>query len=203
LQAAGVARVVTMDLHADQVQGFFDIPVDNIYASPILLSDLREKNYSDLIVVSPDIGGVVRARALAKLMECDLAIIDKRRPKPNVSEVMNVIGEIDGRNCIIMDDMVDTAGTLTKAAEVLKTRGAKRVMAYCTHPVLSGPAIQRLQSSAIDELVVTNTIPLRQEARDCTKIRQLSAASLIAQTIQRIAYGGSVLQLFNEQETLF
>jgi ribose-phosphate pyrophosphokinase len=168
-----------------------------------LLSDLREKNYSDLIVVSPDIGGVVRARALAKLMECDLAIIDKRRPKPNVSEVMNVIGEIDGRNCIIMDDMVDTAGTLTKAAEVLKTRGAKRVMAYCTHPVLSGPAIQRLQSSAIDELVVTNTIPLRQEARDCTKIRQLSAASLIAQTIQRIAYGGSVLQLFNEQETLF
>ncbi|WP_298289834.1 ribose-phosphate pyrophosphokinase, partial [Thiomonas sp.] len=128
LQAAGVARVVTMDLHADQVQGFFDIPVDNIYASPILLSDLREKNYSDLIVVSPDIGGVVRARALAKLMDCDLAIIDKRRPKPNVSEVMNVIGDIDGRNCIIMDDMVDTAGTLTKAAEVLKSRGAKRVM---------------------------------------------------------------------------
>ncbi|MGE0072479.1 MAG: ribose-phosphate pyrophosphokinase [Thiomonas sp.] len=203
LQTAGVARVVTMDLHADQVQGFFDIPVDNIYASPILLSDLREKNYSDLIVVSPDIGGVVRARALAKLMDCDLAIIDKRRPKPNVSEVMNVIGDIDGRNCIIMDDMVDTAGTLTKAAEVLKTRGAKRVMAYCTHPVLSGPAIQRLQASAIDELVVTNTIPLRPQARDCGKIRQLSAASLIAQTIQRIAYGGSVLQLFNEQETLF
>ena len=203
LQAAGVARVVTMDLHADQVQGFFDIPVDNIYASPILLSDLREKNYSDLIVVSPDIGGVVRARALAKLMDCDLAIIDKRRPKPNVSEVMNVIGEIDGRNCIIMDDMVDTAGTLTKAAEVLKARGAKRVMAYCTHPVLSGPAIQRLQSSAIDELVVTNTIPLRQEARECGKVRQLSAAPLIAQTLQRIAYGGSVLQLFNEQETLF
>ncbi|MDE2175746.1 MAG: ribose-phosphate pyrophosphokinase [Betaproteobacteria bacterium] len=203
LQAAGVARVVTMDLHADQVQGFFDIPVDNIYASPILLSDLREKNYSDLIVVSPDIGGVVRARALAKLMDCDLAIIDKRRPKPNVSEVMNVIGEVDGRNCIIMDDMVDTAGTLTKAAEVLKARGAKRVMAYCTHPVLSGPAIQRLQSSAIDELVVTNTIPLRQEARECGKVRQLSAAPLIAQTLQRIAYGGSVLQLFNEQETLF
>ncbi|OZB76354.1 MAG: ribose-phosphate pyrophosphokinase [Thiomonas sp. 14-64-326] len=203
LQAAGVARVVTMDLHADQVQGFFDIPVDNIYASPILLSDLREKNYSDLIVVSPDIGGVVRARALAKLMDCDLAIIDKRRPKPNVSEVMNVIGEIDGRNCIIMDDMVDTAGTLTKAAEVLKARGAKRVMAYCTHPVLSGPAIQRLQNSAIDELVVTNTIPLRQEARECGKVRQLSAAPLIAQTLQRIAYGGSVLQLFNEQETLF
>ncbi len=203
LQAVGVARVVTMDLHADQIQGFFDIPVDNIYASPILLGDLRAKTYCDLIVVSPDIGGVVRARALAKLMDCDLAIIDKRRPKPNVSEVMNVIGEIDGRNCIIMDDMVDTAGTLTKAAEVLKARGAKRVVAYCTHPVFSGPAIERINASALDEVVVTNTIPLRGNALECPKIRQLSAAQLIAQTMLRIAQGGSVLQLFNDQETLF
>ncbi|MDE2119794.1 MAG: ribose-phosphate pyrophosphokinase [Betaproteobacteria bacterium] len=206
LQTVGIARVVTMDLHADQIQGFFDIPVDNIYASPILLGDLREKSEksdSDLIVVSPDIGGVVRARALAKLMDCDLAIIDKRRPKPNVSEVMNVIGDIDGRNCIIMDDMVDTAGTLTKAAEVLKERGAKRVVAYCTHPVFSGPAIERINASDLDEVVVTNTIPLREAALGSPKVRQLSAASLIAQTMMRIAQGGSVLQLFNEQETLF
>ena len=203
LQAVGIARVVTMDLHADQIQGFFDIPVDNIYASPILLGDLREKNDDDLIVVSPDIGGVVRARALAKLMDCDLAIIDKRRPKPNVSEVMNVIGEIDGRNCIIMDDMVDTAGTLVKAAEVLKERGARSVVAYCTHPVFSGPAIERINASDLDEVVVTNTIPLRDAALNSRKVRQLSAAPLIAQTMMRIAQGGSVLQLFNEQETLF
>src|SRR5579871_3711750 len=161
LEIAGVERIITMDLHADQIQGFFDIPVDNIYASPVLLGDVRQKNYEDLIVVSPDVGGVVRARALAKQLNCDLAIIDKRRPRANVSEVMHVIGEIDGRNCVIMDDMIDTAGTLVKAAEVLKERGAKKVYAYCTHPIFSGPAIDRItQGDALDEVVVTNTIPL-------------------------------------------
>jgi len=198
LQAVGVERVLTMDLHADQIQGFFDIPVDNIYATPVLL-DLRQKNYEDLIVVSPDVGGVVRARALAKQLGCDLAIIDKRRPKANVSEVMHVIGDIDGRNCVIMDDMIDTAGTLVKAAEVLKQRGAKSVYAYCTHPIFSGPAIERIGSgSALDEVVVTNTIPLSTEAQACGKIRQLSVAPLIAQTIQRISTGDSVLSLFSE-----
>jgi ribose-phosphate pyrophosphokinase len=171
------ARVLTMDLHADQIQGFFDIPVDNIYASPVLLGDLRQKNYDNLIVVSPDVGGVVRARALAKQLNTDLAIIDKRRPKANVSEVMHVIGEIDGRNCVIMDDMIDTAGTLVKAAEVLKERGAKNVYAYCTHPIFSGPAIERIsKGGALDEVVVTNTIPLSDAARACSKIRQLTVA---------------------------
>src|SRR5689334_17358582 len=204
LEAVGVARVLTMDLHADQIQGFFDIPVDNIYASPVLLGDLRQKNYDDLIVVSPDVGGVVRARALAKQLNTDLAIIDKRRPKANVSEVMHVIGEIEGRNCVIMDDMIDTAGTLVKAAEVLKERGAKHVYAYCTHPVFSGPAIERLaKGTALDEVVVTNTIPLSDVARGCSKIRQLSVAPLIAETIQRIAKGESVMSLFSEQENLF
>ena len=204
LQAVGVARVLTMDLHADQIQGFFDIPVDNIYASPVLLGDLRQKNYDDLIVVSPDVGGVVRARALAKQLGCDMAIIDKRRPKANVSEVMHVIGEIDGRNCVIMDDMIDTAGTLVKAAEVLKERGAKKVYAYCTHPIFSGPAIERIaQGSALDEVVVTNTIPLSDTAAACKKIRQLSVAPLIAETIQRIAKGESVMSLFSDQENLF
>ena len=204
LQVAGVDRVLTMDLHADQIQGFFDIPVDNIYASPVLLGDLRAKNYEDLIVVSPDVGGVVRARALAKQLNCDLAIIDKRRPKANVSEVMNVIGEIDGRNCVIMDDMIDTAGTLVKAAEVLKERGAKSVYAYCTHPIFSGPAIERItQGSALDEVVVTNTIPLSDGANACGKIRQLSVAPLIAETIQRIAKGESVMSLFSDQDNLF
>ena len=204
LQAVGVASVLTMDLHADQIQGFFDIPVDNIYASPVLLGDLRQKNYDDLLVVSPDVGGVVRARALAKQLGCDLAIIDKRRPKANVSEVMHVIGDIDGRNCVIMDDMIDTAGTLVKAAEVLKERGAKKVYAYCTHPIFSGPAIERIaQGTALDEVVVTNTIPLSDAAAQCTKIRQLSVAPLIAQTIQRIARGDSVMSLFQEQENLF
>src|SRR5215471_4733545 len=154
LEIAGVDRVITMDLHADQIQGFFDIPVDNIYATPILLGDLRKQNYSDLLVVSPDVGGVVRARALAKQLNCDLAIIDKRRPKANVAEVMNIIGEVEGRNCVIMDDMVDTAGTLVKAAEVLKERGAKNVYAYCTHPIFSGPAIERIKNSALDEVVI-------------------------------------------------
>ena len=204
LQAVGVASVLTMDLHADQIQGFFDIPVDNIYASPVLLGDLRQKNYDDLLVVSPDVGGVVRARALAKQLGCDLAIIDKRRPKANVSEVMHVIGDIEGRNCVIMDDMIDTAGTLVKAAEVLKERGAKKVYAYCTHPIFSGPAIERIaQGTALDEVVVTNTIPLSDAAAQCTKIRQLSVAPLIAQTIQRIARGDSVMSLFQEQESLF
>ena len=204
LQTVGVARILTMDLHADQIQGFFDIPVDNIYASPVLLGDLRQKGYEDLIVVSPDVGGVVRARALAKQLGCDLAIIDKRRPKANVSEVMHVIGEIEGRNCVIMDDMIDTAGTLVKAAEVLKERGAKKVYAYCTHPIFSGPAIERInQGSALDEVVITNTIPLTMGAAQSPKIRQLSVAALIAETIQRIAKGESVMSLFSDQEQLF
>jgi len=204
LQTVGVSRLLTMDLHADQIQGFFDIPVDNIYASPVLLSDLRQQKYEDLIVVSPDVGGVVRARALAKQLGCDLAIIDKRRPKANVSEVMHVIGEIEGRNCVIMDDMIDTAGTLVKAAEVLKERGARKVYAYCTHPIFSGPAIERIANgNALDEVVVTNTIPLTDSARSCSKIRQLTVAPLIAETIQRIAKGESVMSLFSEQENLF
>jgi ribose-phosphate pyrophosphokinase len=204
LQTVGVERVLTMDLHADQIQGFFNIPVDNIYASPVLLGDLRLKNYDDLIVVSPDVGGVVRARALAKQLGCDLAIIDKRRPKANVSEVMHVIGEIDGRNCVIMDDMIDTAGTLVKAAEVLKERGAKQVYAYCTHPIFSGPAIDRIaKGDALDEVVVTNTIPLSPAAEQCQKIRQLSVAPLIAETIQRISKGESVMSLFSDQDQLF
>jgi len=204
LQTVGVSRVLTMDLHADQIQGFFDIPVDNIYASPVLLTDLRQQNYEDLIVVSPDVGGVVRARALAKQLGCDLAIIDKRRPRANVSEVMHVIGEIEGRNCVIMDDMIDTAGTLVKAAEVLKERGARKVYAYCTHPIFSGPAIERIaQGQALDEVVVTNTIPLTDRAKACNKIRQLDVAPLIAETIQRIAKGESVMSLFSEQENLF
>ncbi|OOH94537.1 ribose-phosphate pyrophosphokinase [Comamonas kerstersii] len=199
LQAAGVNRVLTRDLHADQIQGFFDIPVDNIYASPVLLGDLKQKQYDDLIVVSPDVGGVVRARALAKQLGCDLAIIDKRRPKANVSEVMHVIGDIDGRNCVIMDDMIDTAGTLVKAAEVLKQRGAKKVYAYCTHPIFSGPAIQRIsEGDALDEVVVTNTIPLSPAAQACGKIRQLSVAPLFAETMQRISSGDSVSSLFQD-----
>jgi ribose-phosphate pyrophosphokinase len=185
-----------MDLHADQIQGFFDIPVDNVYASPLLLGDIWRRNYSDLVVVSPDIGGVVRARALAKQLESDLAIIDKRRPRANVSEVMNIIGEVDGRTCIIMDDMVDTAGTLCKAAQALKQRGALNVYAYCTHPVLSGEAPQRIIDSELDELVVTDTIPLSESARACPKIRQLSCASLLGETMLRISNAESVSSLF-------
>jgi ribose-phosphate pyrophosphokinase len=203
LETVGVERVLTMDLHADQIQGFFDIPVDNIYASPVLLSDLRSRRYPNLVVVSPDVGGVVRARAMAKQLGCDLAIIDKRRPAANVSEVMHVIGEIEGRNCVIMDDMIDTAGTLVKAAEVLKERGAKSVYAYCTHPVFSGPAIQRIRDSALDEVVITNTIPLVAEARECKNIRQLSVAFLFAETIRRISDGESVTSLFSEQNNNF
>jgi ribose-phosphate pyrophosphokinase len=198
LESVGVTRALTMDLHADQIQGFFNIPVDNIYAAPILLGDVWRHNYEDLIVVSPDVGGVVRARALAKRLESDLAIIDKRRPKANVSEVMNIIGEVSGRTCVIMDDMVDTAGTLCKAAEVLKERGAKKVLAYCTHPVLSGNAVARITDSALDELVVTDTIALREDARACGKIRQLSVAELLAETIRRINSEDSVSSLFIE-----
>ncbi|MDR1853602.1 MAG: ribose-phosphate pyrophosphokinase [Azoarcus sp.] len=198
LQAVGVNRVLTMDLHADQIQGFFDIPVDNIYASPALLADLEQKKYGNLLVVSPDVGGVVRARALAKKLECDLAIIDKRRPKANVSEVMNIIGEVEGRTCVIMDDIVDTAGTLCKAADALKQHGAKQVVAYCTHPVLSGNAVERIAASTLDELVVADTIPLNDAARACTRIRQVSVATLLADTMLRISNEESVSSLFTE-----
>src|SRR5438105_7761837 len=203
LEAVGVERLLTMDLHSDQIQGFFNIPVDNIYASPVLLSDLQSKRYDDLVVVSPDVGGVVRARALAKQLNTDLAIIDKRRPRANVSEVMHVIGEIDGRNCVIMDDMIDTAGTLVKAAEVLKERGAKKVFAYCTHAVFSGPAIERIEASKLDEVVVTDTIPLGTNGSKCKKVRQLSVAFLFAETIRRISDGESVTSLFAEQNNNF
>ena len=198
LQAVGVDRVLTMDLHADQIQGFFDIPVDNIYASPLLLSDLSKASYKNLLVVSPDVGGVVRARALAKRLDTDLAIIDKRRPRANVAEVMNIIGEVDGRTCVIMDDMVDTANTLCKAADALKERGAEKVMAYCTHPVLSGGAVQRIDNSSLDELVVVDTIPLNRDAQKSSKIRQVSCAELIGETILRISKGESVSSLFAE-----
>ncbi|MFO1293727.1 MAG: ribose-phosphate pyrophosphokinase [Rubrivivax sp.] len=203
LETVGVERVLTMDLHADQIQGFFDIPVDNIYASPVLLSDLKSKAYPNPVVVSPDVGGVVRARALAKQLGCDLVIIDKRRAAANVSEVMHVIGEIEGRSCVIMDDMIDTAGTLVKAAEVLKERGARRVYAYCTHPVFSGPAVERIAGSKLDEVVITNTIPLSAAAKACPKIRQLSVAFLFAETIRRISDGESVTSLFAEQNSNF
>ena len=198
LTSAGVNRLLTMDLHSDQIQGFFDIPVDNIYASPILLADVWRQNYPNLIVVSPDVGGVVRARALAKQMDADLAIIDKRRPKPNVAKVMNIIGEVSGRTCLIMDDLVDTANTLCEAANALKEKGATRVLAYCTHAVLSGPAIERIENSAMDELVVTDTIPLSEAASHCKKIRQLSTAELLAETINRINTEESVSSLFTE-----
>ncbi|MFA6971440.1 MAG: ribose-phosphate pyrophosphokinase [Gallionella sp.] len=198
LTGAGVDRLLTMDLHSDQIQGFFDIPVDNIYATPILIADVWRQNYPNLMVVSPDVGGVVRARALAKQLDADLAIIDKRRPKPNVSKVMNIIGEVSGRTCLIMDDLVDTANTLCEAAKALKEKGATRVLAYCTHPVLSGSAIERIENSAIDELVVTDTIPLSEAGRNCSRIRQLSTAELMAETIRRINNEESVSSLFTE-----
>ncbi len=198
LQAVGVHRVLTMDLHADQIQGFFDIPVDNIYASPILLGDLWKHNYESLVVVSPDVGGVVRARALAKRIEADLAIIDKRRPRANVAEVMHIIGEVDGRTCVIMDDMVDTANTLCQAATALREHGAVKVMAYCTHAVLSGRAVERINTSVLDEVVVTDTIPLADQAAVSPKIRQLSCAALLAETISRISREDSVSSLFIE-----
>jgi ribose-phosphate pyrophosphokinase len=198
LAAVGVDRVLTMDLHADQIQGFFDVPVDNVYAAPVLLGDVWKHNYENLIVVSPDVGGVVRARALAKRLESDLAIIDKRRPRPNVSEVMNIIGEVSGRTCVIMDDIVDTANTLARAADALKEQGALRVLAYCTHAVLSGNAVQRIEDSSLDAVVVTDTIPLRADAQACKKIRTLSVAGLLAETILRISNEDSVSSLFME-----
>ncbi len=198
LTAAGVHRVLTMDLHTEQIQGFFNIPVDNIYSLPIMLGDVWKKNFDHLMVVSPDVGGVVRARALAKRLECDLAIIDKRRPKANVSEVMNIIGEVQGRTCVIMDDLVDTAGTLCKAATALKEDGARHVVAYCVHPVLSGKAVERINASDLDELVVTDTIPLREDARNSPRIRQLSVAEVMAETIRRISNEDSVSSLFIE-----
>lgn len=195
--SAGADRVLTVDLHADQIQGFFDVPVDNVYASPILLGDVWRQQYPNLMVVSPDVGGVVRARALAKrLDDADLAIIDKRRPRANEAKVMNIIGDVQGRTCIMVDDLVDTAGTLCKAAAALKSNGAVKVVAYCTHPVLSGAAISNLEASVMDELVVTDTIPLRADARNCTKIRQLSVAEMLAETIRRIAAGESVSSLY-------
>lgn len=198
LQAVGVDRVLTMDLHADQIQGFFDIPVDNIYATPVLLNDLQSRKLEDLMVVSPDVGGVVRARAMAKALEVDLAIIDKRRPRANVAEIMNIIGDVKGRTCVITDDIVDTAGTLCNAAGALKERGAKAVYAYITHPVLSGTAIERITNSALDELVVTDTIPLSEAAEACPKIRQVSCAAIIGETLLRIAREDSVSSLFTE-----
>jgi ribose-phosphate pyrophosphokinase len=198
LTTVGVNRVMVMDLHADQIQGFFNIPVDNIYATPILLGDLWKQDYEDLIVVSPDVGGVVRARAIAKRLDSDLAIIDKRRPKANVSEVMNIIGDVEGRCCVIMDDLADTANTLCKAASALKERGARKVVAYCTHPVLSGGAVERIATSDLDEVVVTDTIPLTTEAELCTRIRQLSCAQLLAETMTRISNEESVSSLFTD-----
>jgi ribose-phosphate pyrophosphokinase len=197
LAGVGVHRVLTVDLHADQIQGFFDIPVDNVYASPVLLGDVWKQKYDDLVVVSPDVGGVVRARAIAKrLDDADLAIIDKRRPRANESEVMNIIGEVESKSCVLVDDLVDTAGTLCHAAKALKDVGAKRVVAYITHPVLSGPAVERVEASVLDELVVTDTIPLRESARASRKIRQLSVAGLLAETMRRIRDEESVSSLY-------
>jgi ribose-phosphate pyrophosphokinase len=197
IEQAGAHRVLTVDLHADQIQGFFDIPVDNVYSSPLLLGDVWRQQYKDLIVVSPDVGGVVRARALAKrLDDADLAIIDKRRPKANVSEIMHIIGDVDGRSCVLIDDLVDTAGTLCHAAAALKKHGAIKVVAYCTHAVLSGSAMKNLNGSELDELVVTDTIPLSRGAVDSGKIRQLSVAEMLAETIRRMAVGESVSSLY-------
>ena len=194
---AGIDRVLTVDLHADQIQGFFSVPVDNVYASPVLLGDLWRQEYPDMVVVSPDIGGVVRARAIAKrLDDADLAIIDKRRPRPNESQVMNIIGEVEGKNCVLIDDMIDTAGTLCQAAEALKDQGAERVLAYITHPVLSGPAVERVAGSQLDELVVTDTIPLSPEAQAVSKIRQLGVAELLAETMRRLSVDESVSSLY-------
>ena len=196
LTSVGVNRLLTMDLHSDQIQGFFDIPVDNIYATPVLLEDLIKQNYEDMVIVSPDVGGVVRARAVAKILGSDLAIIDKRRPKPNVSEVMNIIGDVDKRTCIIVDDIVDTANTLCEAATALKKQGAKKVVAFATHPIFSGNAIQSISNSELDEIVITDTITLDQNAKNCKKIRQLSVAKILAETIKRISHEDSVSSLF-------
>jgi len=197
IHTAGVDRVLTVDLHADQIQGFFDIPLDNVYASPVLLGDIWKHRYPNQIVVSPDVGGVVRARAIAKRLEdAELAIIDKRRPNPNESEIMNIIGDVKNRSCIIVDDLVDTAGTLCNAAGALKQRGATRVSAYCTHAVLSGKAISNIENSQLDELVVTDTIPLSPEATACSRIRQLSVAGMLAESVRRISGGESLSSMF-------
>ena len=196
LTSVGVNRLLTMDLHSDQIQGFFDIPVDNIYATPVLLEDLNKQDYQDVVIVSPDVGGVVRARACAKILGSDLAIIDKRRPKPNVSEVMNIIGDVDGRTCVIIDDIVDTANTLSEAAVALKKHGAKKVVAYATHPIFSGSAIDLINKSQLDEIVITDTITLSQDARNSKKIRQVSVAEILAETIKRISHEDSVSSLF-------
>jgi len=193
---AGIDRVLTVDLHADQIQGFFSVPVDNVYGSPILLDDIARQKYEDLVVVSPDVGGVVRARAIAKQLNVDLAIIDKRRPEANVAEVMNIIGDVEGRTCVLVDDMVDTAGTLCHAATALKEHGAKAVVAYCTHPVLSGPAIDRLKSSSLDELVVSDTIPLSVPAQQSGRVRQLTIAGLLAESIRRVNNEESISAMF-------
>lgn len=197
ITTVGVDRVLTVDLHADQIQGFFDIPVDNVYGTPVLLSDIQSKHYKDLVVVSPDVGGVVRARAFAKaLNDSDLAIIDKRRPKANEAQIMHIIGDVKDRTCIVVDDIVDTAGTLCKAAEALKKHGAKNVVAYCTHAVLSGAAIDNIQNSQLDELVVTDTIPLSERGKNCANIRQLSMASVLAETLRRINNEESLSAMF-------
>jgi len=198
LTSVGVDRVLTMDLHSDQIQGFFDIPVDNIYGTPTLLGDIWKHDYQNLVVVSPDVGGVVRARHMAKRLECDLAIIDKRRPKPNESKVMNIIGDVKGRTCVIIDDMVDTANTLCEAASALKREGASSVIAYSTHAVLSGKAVERVQNSDLDKLVVTDTIPLREDASKCDRIEQLSVASLLGESMLRVSNESSLSSLFIE-----
>ncbi|MDG2252165.1 MAG: ribose-phosphate pyrophosphokinase [Methylophilaceae bacterium] len=196
LTSVGVNRLLTMDLHSDQIQGFFDIPVDNIYATPVLLEDLNKQNYKDVVIVSPDVGGVVRARACAKILGSDLAIIDKRRPKPNVSEVMNIIGDVKDRTCVIIDDIVDTANTLSEAAVALKKQGAKKVVAYATHPIFSGSAIDLINKSQLDEIVITDTITLSQDAKNSKRIRQVSVAEILAETIKRISHEDSVSSLF-------
>jgi ribose-phosphate pyrophosphokinase len=196
LTGVGADRVLTVDLHADQIQGFFDCPVDNVYASPVLLGDIWKHKYQDLVVVSPDVGGVVRARALAKHLDVELAIIDKRRPAANVAKVMNIIGEVEGRVCVLIDDMVDTAGTLCAAAAALKEQGATRVVAYCTHAILSGPAVDNIANSVLDEIVVTDTIPLQEHAQQCEKIRLLSIAEMLAEAMYRISNEESVSSLY-------
>ncbi len=197
LSNAGVDRVLTVDLHAEQIQGFFNCTVDNVYGAPVLLGDIERQNYENLLVVSPDVGGVVRARAVAKQLDCDLAIIDKRRPSSNQSEVMNLIGEVEGRTCVLVDDIVDTAGTLCKAAEALKKNGATKVVAYSTHAVLSGSAIENIKNSQLDELVVTNSIPLREDARKCGKIRTLSLGKLLGESVRRISNEESISAMFD------
>ena len=199
IETSGVNRILTMDLHADQIQGFFNIPIDNIYAQPVLVHDILDSNYKDIVVVSPDVGGVARARAAAKrINDADLAIIDKRRPEPNLVKVMNVIGDVSGRTCIMIDDMVDTAGTLCQAADILKEKGASKVVAYATHAVLSGTAVENIVNSSLDELVITNTIPLSDEATACSKIRQLSIAQTLANVIRRISNEQSISSIFKD-----